>query len=95
MEQITQLVVDIVSGYVEKPEAIETHVTEETDDNGEISVIHIKVDKSDIGVCIGKEGENAKALRKVIGLVGFKKLGRRVFVKIDAPQLPKNHFNKG
>ena len=93
MEQITKLIVDIVGGYVEKPEAIETYITTDKDDRGDITIVHIKVDKDDIGVCIGKDGENAKALRKIIGLVGYKKLGNRVFVKIDAPQFPKNHFS--
>ena len=93
MDEVQSILSQIIKGIVSKPEEVVLHATNDKDDKGDIVIINIKLNKTDIGVCIGKGGENAEAIRRIIGLIGFKLTGTRVYVKIDAPQIPKNHFN--
>ncbi len=92
MENVKVLLLDIVKGLVDKPDRVELFMSEETDGTGEIVIINVKVATEDVGICIGQKGTTAEAIRKVIGLVGFKQTGKRVYVKIDAPRIPRNHF---
>jgi predicted RNA-binding protein YlqC (UPF0109 family) len=92
METTEKLLGDIIRSFVSYPEEVETHCTYEKDDRGDFVVINVKLNKSDIGICIGKKGETAEALRKIIGVVGYRQSESRVYVKIDAPKLPPNHF---
>lgn len=93
MQYVETLLRDILTGLVDHPEAIELHFSEESDDRGELTVVNVKLHKEDVGAAIGQKGKNAEAIRKVVGLVGFKQAGKRVYVKIDAPRIPKNHFD--
>lgn len=93
MQYVETLLLDILKGIVDKPEDIQLHFNEETDERGEVTVVNVKLAKEDVGACIGQKGKNAEAIRKVVGLVGFKQTGKRVYVKIDAPRIPKNHFD--
>ena len=92
MDYVEKLLTDILKGIAEKPEEVELHVAEEQDDRGEVTIINVKLAREDIGACIGKKGMNAKAIRKIVGLVAFKKMGKRVYVKIDAPRIPADHY---
>ena len=93
MQYVQDLLLNILTGIVEKPEEVELFLSEETDDKGELTVINIKLAREDVGACIGQKGKNAEAIRRVIGLVGFKQTGNRVYVKIYAPRIPRNHFD--
>lgn len=93
MEQTKQIVLDIVRAMVKYPDQVELHLSDDKDERGELTVINIKVAKEDIGVCIGKGGKNAEALRILVGIIGFNQTHSRVYVVIDAPKLPKNHYN--
>lgn len=86
IEEIENLVKTIVSSFVTKPEAVEVYTREADDKDGDMFVIGVKVDKEDIGSCIGKSGGHAEALRTVIGLIGFKNLEKKVFVNIEVPE---------
>lgn len=86
------LLLNIVGAITKKPEEIEIHTSQETDEEGEIFVINIKVAPEDAGVCIGQGGSTAEALRRIVGLFGFHKTGKRYFVRIDAPKMKKNFF---
>ena len=90
MEPIKQFVLDTIRLFVDHPSEVEINCKEDSESN--IVTINVKVAKNDVGVCIGNEGTTAEALRKIIGLVGFKQCGKRVYMKIDAPKIPKNHF---
>lgn len=92
MQYVEDLLLDILKGIVEKPDEVELHISDEKDDRGDVTIINVKLAREDVGACIGQKGKNAEAIRKVIGLVGFKQTGKRVYVKIDAPRIPKNHF---
>ena len=92
MEKVEKLLKDIISGIVDNKEAVEIFTSINKDERGDITILNIKVDKNDIGICIGRNGETAEAVRRVIGLFGFQTTGKRIYVKIDAPKIYKNHF---
>ena len=92
MEEIKNFLLSILKGMVDNPDAIELHFSDEVDDQGEIVIINVKLAREDVGMCIGQKGSTAEAIRKVVGLVGYKQCGKRIYVKIDAPKMPKNHF---
>lgn len=89
MEAVEKILKDILTAIVINPEAIETRLTKETDEIGELDVIYVKVHKNDVGLCIGKGGNTAEALRTIVQLAGFKSLGQRVHMHIDAPRSHK------
>ena len=98
MKSLKELTKEVVMEMVNEPDEVETHEVETLDDNDEkLTIIHVKVAEQDIGLCIGKGGSNAMALRRIIGLAGMQR-GIDVLVKIDAPkrnqQLPENHFEQ-
>lgn len=82
----------ILKSIVAYPDDVELHVSQESDEQGELEIINVKVHKEDVGACIGKKGGTAEAIRRIIGLAGFKSLNKRVYVRLDAPKLPKAHF---
>ena len=92
MEYTEKVIRDIVCGFVDYPSEVELHLEEKTDTEGDVTVVNIKVRAEDVGACIGERGSTADALRRIVGLVGFKQCGKRVFVRIDAPKMPRNHF---
>jgi predicted RNA-binding protein YlqC (UPF0109 family) len=93
MSNTEQLLMDIIKSIVTEPEQVQTHTSLQADEqNKEYILINIKVAEKDVGACIGTGGVTAEAVRKIIALAGFKEMGKKVFVKIDAPKLPRNHF---
>lgn len=92
MEATESLIKQIVGGFVKNPNDIHLHIEDITDDEGELIIINIKVNAEDVGVCIGEKGSTADALRRIVGLVGFRQTGKRVFLRIDAPKIPRNYF---
>ena len=59
-----ELLVSIVKGLVEKPEAINVTVDEKNEEG--ITVYHLHVDEADMGRVIGRQGRIAKAIRTVM-----------------------------
>lgn len=92
MKKVETLLLDILQGIVRNPDDIDLHFSDDTDEQGEMTVINVRLHKEDVGLCIGQKGSTAEAIRKVVGLVGYRKTERRVFVKIDAPKIPRDHF---
>ena len=71
-----ELVEVIAKALVEKPEAVE--VTEEGD--GKHMTVKLKVDPSDMGKVIGKQGRIAKAIRAVVKAASTKD---DIYVDVD------------
>jgi predicted RNA-binding protein YlqC (UPF0109 family) len=92
MDTIQKLLLVILHSMVKDTDAVELHVSDQSDSSGEFKLINVKVATRDLGVCIGKEGMTAEAIRRIIGVSGMEKLHTRIVVKIDAPRLAKNHF---
>lgn len=92
MDNVTKVLETMLKSIVSYPDEIEMFTSQENDELGELEVINVKVHKEDVGACIGKKGGTADAIRKIVGLAGFKHADKRVYVRIDAPKLPKAHF---
>ncbi len=75
-----ELLISIVSGLVEKPEAI-TVTADEPNEEG-IVVYHLSVDEGDMGRVIGKQGRIAKAIRTVMRAAAARN-NEKVQVEID------------
>lgn len=59
-----KLLISIVSGLVENPEAVTVTVDQPNEEG--IIVYHLKVSENDMGRVIGKQGRIAKAIRTVM-----------------------------
>ncbi len=71
------LIEDIAKALVDKPEAV---VVAEVD--GErTAVFELRVDSTDLGKVIGKQGKTARAMRTILGAAGTK-LGKRCVLEI-------------
>ncbi len=75
-----ELLVTIVRGLVENPDAVKV-TADEPDDRG-ITVYHLHVAADDMGRVIGKQGRIAKAIR-VLAKAGATRKGENVKVEID------------
>lgn len=72
-----QLIEDMAKALVDKPESV---VVAEVD--GErTTVFELRVDTSDLGKVIGKQGKTARAMRTIISAAGTK-LGKRCVLEI-------------
>ena len=59
-----ELLVSIVRGLVEKPDAVSVTVDEKNEEG--VVVYHLHVDEDDMGRVIGRQGRIAKAIRTVM-----------------------------
>ena len=75
-----ELLITIVKGLVENPDAVSVTV-DEVDDRG-VVVYHLHVSEDDMGRVIGKQGRIAKAIRTVVK-AGATRTGEKVQVDID------------
>ena len=75
-----ELLITIVKGLVENPDAVSVTV-DEVDERG-IVVYHLHVAEEDMGRVIGKQGRIAKAIRTVVK-AGTTRTGEKVQVDID------------
>ena len=74
-----ELLITIVKGLVENPEAVSVTV-DEPDESG-VVVYHLHVAEDDMGRVIGKQGRVAKAIRTVMK-AGATRTGEKVRVDI-------------
>lgn len=77
MEELRHLVEVMAKALVDAPDQVE--VTEV--DGEQTTVIELRVAKTDLGKIIGREGNNARALRTILSGVSTK-LGRRTVLEI-------------
>ena len=75
-----ELLITIVKGLVENPDAVSVTV-DEVDDRG-VVVYHLHVAEEDMGRVIGKQGRIAKAIRTVVKACATR-TGEKVQVDID------------
>lgn len=94
--ELEEAILLIIKSIATKPERISIYTRETYDqEKGEVLQVNIKVATEDIPVCIGRGGTTAEAIRKLSCLIAKKlELDKRLYVRIDAPQLPGNHFYK-
>lgn len=77
---MTELLIAMAAGLVEKPEAV-TATVDEANEEGVI-VYHLHVAEDDMGRVIGKQGRIAKAIRTVMRAAANRN-GQKVAVEID------------
>ena len=82
-----ELVVEIARSLVDKPEAVAVKVTAQ--EAG--TVLHLRVDPSDVGKVIGKQGRTARSLRTILGAVSVKLHHRYSLEIIEQPKLDPEH----
>lgn len=84
MEKVIELLNTIVCGMVDFPEDVKIDPIDEVDEKGEVTVLKVRVNSSDVGRCIGAKGNFAEALRLIIGNIGYRSAARRVYVTISS-----------
>lgn len=75
-----ELLITIVRGLVENPDAVTVTVDEPDERN--VVVYHLHVSEDDMGRVIGKQGRIAKAIRTIVK-AGAVRSGEKVQVDID------------
>lgn len=78
-KELLEVILKSIVGY---PDSV--HIDRTTDEMGVL--LTVGVDKSDMGIIIGREGNTAKAIRTIIRTLGVKNQAR-VNVKILEPQM--------
>lgn len=72
-----ELIEDMAKALVDKPEVVEVAEV----DGGRTTVYELRVDTSDLGKVIGKQGKTARAMRTILSAAGTK-LGKRCVLEI-------------
>ena len=80
MIRFEELIKSLILPLVAYPEEVEITLIKEVDDNLEYQV---KVNESDLGRVIGKNGYVAKAIRTIL-YAGASKEGKRIHLDIDS-----------
>lgn len=63
-----ELVEAIAKALVDKPELVQVHAVE----GEQVTVLELRVDPSDLGKVIGRQGRTAKSIRILLGAAGMK-----------------------
>jgi predicted RNA-binding protein YlqC (UPF0109 family) len=74
---VKELVEYIAKALVDKPNEVNIREVE----GEKTTVIELRVDQSDLGKVIGKQGRTARAIRTLLNAAGIKK-GKRVVLEI-------------
>ncbi len=78
--KVKELVEMICKSLVDKPEdVVVTQI-----DGEQISILELKVNKSDMGLVIGKRGNTASAIRTILNAAGMKQKKRYNFEILEA-----------
>ena len=71
-KHMTDLVAQIARALVDSPESVSVERIEE----GEVTVIRLRVAQSDVGKVIGKQGRTARSLRTILSAASMKQKHR-------------------
>lgn len=95
LEQLKDNVLTLIKSITKRPEEVSLHIEDQHDhEKGDLVLISIKVSTEDIPICIGTGGITAEAIRRLTCLIARRlDYDKRLFVRIDAPVMPKNHFD--
>lgn len=83
--EITGLILGIAKALVDSPEQV---VVEAVEEQG-ATVLRLRVDQSDIGKIIGKQGRTARSLRTILSAASMKLQHRYSLDIIDNSKLPQ------
>lgn len=95
LEELKESVLSLVKSITRNPNEVSLHTEDQfSEEKGELLLISIKVATEDIPVCIGTGGSTAESIRRFTCLIARRlDYDRRLFVRIDAPVMPKNHYD--
>ena len=79
MEELHNLVSVIAKALVDKPDQVKITPTE----GEQVMVFELQVDRTDLGKIIGKQGNNIRAIRTILGAVSTKLRRRTVLELIE------------
>lgn len=65
---ISELVTEIAKALVDKPDHVLVHSVE----GEQVTVLELRVDPTDLGKVIGKQGRTARSIRTILGAAGMK-----------------------
>ena len=80
-----QLMTEIVQALVDEPSAVKVVATPD----GDVTVLRLEVDPSDIGKVIGKQGRTARSLRTILGAASMKYKHRFALDIVEADDYEK------
>jgi len=63
-----ELVEQIAKSLVEHPDKVSVHAVE----GEQVTVLELRVDPTDLGKVIGKQGRTARSIRTILGAAGMK-----------------------
>lgn len=63
-----ELVEAIAKALVDKPDQVQVHSV----DGEQVTVLELRVDPTDLGKVIGRQGRTAKSIRTILGAAGMK-----------------------
>ena len=72
-----ELVEAIAKALVDKPDQVQVHSVE----GEQVTVLELRVDPTDLGKVIGRQGRTAKSIRTILGAAGMK-LKKRLTLEI-------------
>jgi uncharacterized protein len=72
-----ELVEAIAKALVDKPDQVQVQAVE----GEQVTVLELRVDPSDLGKVIGRQGRTAKSIRTILGAAGMK-LKKRLTLEI-------------
>ena len=72
-----ELVEAIAKALVDKPDQVHVNAVE----GEQVTVLELRVDPTDLGKVIGRQGRTAKSIRTILGAVGMK-LRKRMTLEI-------------
>ena len=85
VDQVKEWLTTTIELLVKNPAKVE--ITKTSDEMGVLFTL--KCDQMDNGIVIGREGQNAKALRLILNALG-RNAQARISLKIDDPENPPN-----
>lgn len=95
LNKIGEEVIDVVKKIVNNPQEVDINIEEAENEKGEYAKINVKVADEDIPSCIGVNGKTAEALRRITLLIARNNnYQKSIYMRVDAPPLPQNHFYK-
>jgi predicted RNA-binding protein YlqC (UPF0109 family) len=74
---VKELVEAIAKALVDKPDQVQVHSVE----GEQVTVLELRVDPTDLGKVIGRQGRTAKSIRTILGAAGMK-LKKRLTLEI-------------
>ena len=97
IDLVVDCVSHIIKGIVRNPDDVQVHTKDlqYNNDHGKYTItsVHVKVHEDDIKFVLGKGGEVAELIRRLVHIFGINcRYPNKITFRVDTPPIPKNHF---